>query len=230
NCYGAQICEAGLACASSSIASCPTGVSYCCAESGELGQPCNADSTCNAGLACIGGLCHATTGPCGPADYCATGTTCVGGYCIESGGADQPCNNSGDACDTSDLVCVGWPWTCPPGLGQCCTQAGGDGQPCLLGNTCNTDLACYQNAGCPASAQCCGPAGALNEPCNSDDTCDLPLELACVDNPAACPFGYPDCCLTGGGFAQPCLAGGVCNEGTCTSSPSCPIGLTSCCL
>jgi len=76
--------------------------------SGEAGEPCNADGTCGAGLACSATTTCVPAGasgePCLPPDStCNAGLSCLNSTCTALGDAGEPCNTDG-TCDTG-LFC-----------------------------------------------------------------------------------------------------------------------------
>jgi hypothetical protein len=70
--------------------------------SGEAGEPCNADGTCGAGLACSATTTCVPAGAsgelCTPAGTCNAGLSCLAQVCTALGDAGEPCNADG-SCD-----------------------------------------------------------------------------------------------------------------------------------
>jgi len=246
-CLAGQLCDAGFTCIENDRADdCTTNDIRCCYPSGDLGEPCNSDGTCNGvTLACknidvpslpwnrecvtgqaIGQPCDADY-PCVGAGFCATNTAVCGAgvTCCQ---ARQPV---GGACEgdparcLAGLNCKATSFdVCPDGLNYCCVEAGEPGQACTWPtNGCDT-------AGYACLGGRCVLAGGSGEPCNPGNLCDSG-NLACIDGVCratlgacgiggSCPGGSScrqSVCLESGGLWQACNASGdACDVATLT--------------
>lgn len=158
---------------------------------GAQGLACCGAGFCNGGLACIDGVCAASScggelmdccamgAPCGP------GLSCFGGTCMPDatvdGGAGSSCGMRGSAC-------------------------------CATSPSCGVGLTCVSNV-----CRDTGPCGAAGEGCCAGDVCD-PGNL-CVDGTCRMEVPIPMCRPLGGSCATTTdCCEGTCQSGLCSSS------------
>lgn len=225
------LCEAGLVC----VPVAPGGLQSdgLCREegSGQKGDPCIGDSTCDEGLACHFVLGSSACvdeadvtvsgegGPCGGLqEVCGDGLTCNRGYdparCIamNGGAAGDPCAFGAD-CEVGLLCNVGL-------AAPACVEPGSmaPGEPCE-GPFLPSDAFCGEGASCNGAGDpVCVADGSLEvaAPCSEDDQCEA--ELLCAGNPRICttPAGEGESCWSN----RPCGKGLICKDasggfGTC---------------
>jgi hypothetical protein len=198
---------------------------------GDPGQPCCANSTCNAiNLACYNATCQ----PCGGSsqwccpfatNFCGASLGCDDTFhCITCGGDGQPCC-SGGMCTNGGICSQGLcqPAGCGKSSQPCCPNGLCDYNIACLNNsctpvTCNSGSPCCNNTYCGSGSTCysgtCHFCGSYqSEACATTRPCDVPFQA----DPFAglcglCDFsGYP-CC---GG------AGGVCSGGLVCAGIEC---------
>lgn len=180
-----------------------------CKESGDQGEPCNADGSCNGGLGCIN-----------DSGACANYVQC----CLQAGAADQPCRVTQPQCDTG-LACAHE--GCAGGASSCCVDAGGLDQPCIDNQFCDDGFYCAMDPmSCPSMMpSCCKPAGGLNQPCDSHGNCNA--GLGCITQMSACGSSTAviGCCVTAANLGQACGPTTPCNG---AAAIVCASGLAEC--
>ncbi|HEU0116861.1 MAG TPA: hypothetical protein VFQ80_19360, partial [Thermomicrobiales bacterium] len=195
---------------------------------------------CDPGASCVGGTCTSTcndencpasdckqcdkSGEC--VNLCDPGETCDGqGHCVPSCGGDgDPCDGSNPCC--GGLVCNKDTLTCQ--TSKSCNPAC-DKNNCEFCNevtgTCLS--ACGANTTCNSQGQCVGSGGTCDaahcDPnkclqCNADGACE-PL---CVTGETC--DGSGNCLPAGCTSDEQCGTGGMCIEGTCFVTSTCPAG------
>jgi hypothetical protein len=223
DCSAINQCTNGLRCVenmSSSYFKCPDGLWACCQETGDLGEPCNTDWSCNGDLNCFqggdAGICVETLDPCGPDTPCMEGYQCLMAnmsnqrYCVASGTEGQPCWSTDNSCDEAGLECINSYSKCFPydnGDSSCCLSVGGENQPCRSDQTCDGDLVCRENMdGMADMSYICLAPGLEGNPCYSDNTCDTGL---------VCEYG--ETCRAPAQLGDYCSGQEMCAAGlTCT--------------
>lgn len=203
-CWPNNGCNANASCGSNVVCGCNSGTVQetvngqpACVPSGGVGEPCNANGTCNAGqIICQSGTCVATGGtgePCNSNGTCNSGNLCSGGKC-------EACGANGDVCCGSNACNSGL--SCQSGK---CAPCGTSGEVCCGGNACNSGLAC-EGGKCATP-----PCGASGESCCSGSKCNS--GLACESGKCAAP---PTCGQSG----QTCCDNSLCNSITLTCDPT----------
>jgi hypothetical protein len=217
-----EACNTGGTCDSADLVcltvqnACGNNLPECCKEGGGTGQPCLTGDVCDDPLTCETTGCPAGYPNCCKAPLCDPANP---GSCIQANGA---------ACASWEMAACDWPT--PPY--ECCLPAGGAGETCYDGSTCDPDLVCVSSSEyCPDPLErCCSPSGGLDEPCNPDNTCDSP-DLSCLGGvPNLCPDGLNSCCKPTGGLDEPCNPGSTCDtpDLMCVNA-GCASGVWECC-
>ena len=186
-------CNAGLVCALDD--GCNADLTSCCVIDSErlFGLPCASGGECALGLSCTSTGCPYPTADC----------------CLPTGKGDdhQPCNDDGSC--SAGFVCVAQTSAhtnaCGNGLPSCCLPAGGPGEPCLAGDTCESEwLTCTTSDDThlrcePGLESCCTPP-----PCNAG-SCSAYPGTSCIMSPMLCGHGASsECCMPAGGADQVC--------------------------
>jgi hypothetical protein len=245
-CWPDNGCNAYASCGASIVCACDAGYVQQtvngqpqCVPTGGVGEPCNANGTCNAGqIVCKAGTCVATGGtgePCNANGTCNSGNVCSNGVCDACGGNGEVCC-SGSACGGSGLSCQS---------GKC-APCGAAGEACCAGSTCSSASDSCQSGKCAA----CGAAGeacCAGSTCSSaSDSCQSGKCAACGAAGEACCAGSKcssasDSCQSGkceacGGSGAACCAGNKCSVsgqscqgGKCEPTPTCGGSGQACC-
>jgi hypothetical protein len=219
-CGAGDLCDPGFSCR----AGCTNGLPKCCQEGGGLWQVCLDGGLCEEGLTCGTGLCEGGLPECCKPVACGANNTCGQGLrCVP--GSNGLCGRG------TSMV-------------NCCLPAGGAGEVCKAGNSCDGTLTCVTSHETEACAPpgtdpmayyqvgCCLAQGGPYEPCRSDQSCDE--GLSCLPGaPGVCsasPIGSGGCCQPAGGLLQPCRIDNTCDQGlSClTGAPGvCPGAVSS---
>jgi len=146
---------------------------YCATPvpTGNLGQACNINGTCNTGLVCQGGMCVAVGGL---GQTCLAGSTCNSGFICDVSNICQDPNTVGG----NGQVCLAGS-LCDRGQDRCisgyCYASGGTGEYCNRDASCNS-----------SGDYCCSAAQAGNTMCMTNPVADFTL----MPNPAigSAPF------------------------------------------
>lgn len=204
--------------------------------------------SCNAGEACVSGVCT-----------CTGGTTC-GGRCVDTKTDSRNCGSCGNACPAATAACVGGACTCPStaklcggnctdvqnnynNCGDCGVQCG-DAEACIAGKcecrpgTTRCGTQCVDTSSTATNCGTCGKTCASGElciagACTAATSCSGGLRLcagACVDtrkNTAHCGDCGNACDVD-----QLCVAG-KCEDyrpaSFCTTCPCTSCGDRRCC-